>query len=332
MNKILIVLLFSSFWANAQILKNFEFIKVDSTFNSSTDVFSALPADVKFGGISGIEFYNNAMYWVSDRAFKSDTNQKSYVFRMDSVGKISAAFKFFGVDNAESIRFDGLSQKMFYSFEREDSTGIGYINENNAPSNFAAFSMKNDSLTTENRGIESLCFDENRNLWFTFESSLGSSISLFQCPYDAEKKGYDYDKKKIYEYPFDARICIKPEQILSGNVGNGITEILPYASDKLLVMERCFDNRFITMRLFVASIPIEGNIITKEQVFEFTIKNEFLGQNHALRPDNFEGMTWGKEENGQRILYVISDDNFNPKRQRTLLLKLRETDVQKFDK
>ncbi len=332
MNKFLIVLLFSSFWANAQISKNFEFIKVDSSFNSPTDVFSALPAEVKFGGISGIELHNNTMYLVSDRAFKSDTNQQSYVFRMDSIGKISAAFKFFGVDNAESIRFENLSQKMFYAFEREDSTGIGYINENNAPSNLAAFSMKNDSLTTENRGIESLCFDENRNLWFAFESSLGSSISLFQCPYDAEKNGYDYSKKKIYEYPFDARICIKSEQILSGNVGNGITEILPYASDKLLVMERCFDNRFITMRLFVASIPLEGNIISKEQVFEFTIKNEFLGQNHALRPDNFEGMSWGKEESGHRILYLISDDNFNPKRQRTLLLKLRETDVQKSEK
>ncbi len=322
--KTLFLWLFTYLATFAQTPKTFDLIKVDSSFTLSSEVFSLLPADVKFGGISGLEFYNNAIYLVSDRAFKSDTNQNSYLFRMDSVCQVSSAFKFFGVDNAESIRFDALSQKMFYSFEREDSTGIGYINENNTPTNFAAFSMKNDSLTTENRGIESLCFDQNRNLWFAFESSLGSSISLFQCPYDAEKNGYDYSKKKIYEYPFDARICIKSEQILSGNVGNGITEILPYASDKLLVMERCFDNRFITMRLFVASIPLEGNIISKEQVFEFTIKNEFLGQNHALRPDNFEGMAWGKEENGQRILYIISDDNFNPKRQRTLLLKLRE--------
>lgn len=332
MNKFLIVLLFSSFLANAQTSKNFEFIKVDSTFNSPSEVFSSLPAEIKFGGISGIEFYNNAIYLVSDRAFKSDTNQKSYVFRMDSVGKISAAFKFFGVDNAESIRFDSVSQKMFYAFEREDSTGVGYINENNAPTNLAVFSMKNDSLTTENRGIESLCFDANKTLWFAFESSLGSSISLFQCPYDATKNSYEYGKKKVYQYPFDARICIKPEQKLSGNVGNGITEILPYASDKLLVMERCFDDRFITMRLFVASIPSEGNIISKQQVFEFTIRNELLGQGHALRPDNFEGMAWGKEEDGRRVLYVISDDNFNPKRQRTLLLKLREIDIQKPDK
>ncbi len=332
MNKFLIVLLFSSFWANAQTQKTFEFIKVDSSFNLPTDVFSALPAEIKFGGISGIEFYNNSLFLVSDRAFKSDTNQNSYLFKMDSIGKISAAYKFFGVDNAESIRFDNLSKKMFYAFEREDSTGVGYINENNTPTSLATFSMKNDSLTTENRGIESLCFDENKNLWFTFESSLSSFISLFLCPYDATKNNYDYNKKKVYQYPFDVRICIKPEQVLNGNVGNGITEILPFESNKLLVMERCFDGSFITMRLFVASIPSDGSTISKEQVYEFTIKNELLGQGHALRPDNFEGMTWGKEENGQRVLYVISDDNFNPKRQRTLLLKLKEIDVQKSNK
>jgi Esterase-like activity of phytase len=332
MNKFLIALLFSSFWAKAQTPKTFEFIKVDSSFKSPAGVFSALPPDIKFGGISGIEFFNNAMYLVSDRAFKSDTNQNSYVFRMDSIGKISAAFKFFGVDNAESIRFDNLSQKMYYAFEREDSTGVGYINENNIPTNLTTFSMKNDSLTTENRGIESLCFDENKYLWFAFESSLSSSISLLQCPYDATKNSYDYNKKKVYQYLFDARICIKPEQVLNGNVGNGITEILPFENNKLLVMERCFDGSFITMRLFVASIPADGNLISKEQVFEFSIKNELLGQGHTLRPDNFEGMAWGKEEDGRRVLYVISDDNFNPKRQRTLLLKLREIDIQKSEK
>ncbi len=332
MNKFLIVFLFSSFWANAQTPKNFEFIKADSSFNWPTDVFSSLSPEIKFGGISGIEFYNNALFLVSDRAFKSDTNQNSYLFKMDAVGQISAAFKFFGVDNAESIRFDNLSQKMFYAFERVDSTGIGYTNENNIPTNLVAFSMKNDTLTTENRGIESLCFDENKNLWFAFESSLGSSVSLFQCPYEATTNNYNYKKKKVFQYPFDTRSCIKSEQVLNGNVGNGITEILPFDTNKLLVMERCFDGSFITMRLFVASIPSTGSIISKEQVFEFSIKNELLGQGLALRPDNFEGMTWGKEEDGRRILYVISDDNFSPKRQRTLLLKLREIDIQKSDK
>ncbi|MCP9756646.1 esterase-like activity of phytase family protein [Lacihabitans sp. CCS-44] len=329
--KALIVLSFGSFWinTNAQTTKNFEFIKVDSSFSSLDGVFSALPPDVKFGGISGIEFYNNALYLVSDRAFKTDTTENSYIFKMDSIGQISTAFKFFGVKNVESIRFDNLSQKMFFAFEREDSTGVGFINENNIPINLATFSMKTDSLTTENRGIESLCFDEKHNLWFAFESSLGPSISFFQFPYDATKNSYDYNKKKVFQYPFDARICIKPDQKLSGNVGNGITEILPFDDNKLLVMERCFDDRFITMRLFVASIPSEGNIISKQQVFEFTIKNELLGQNRPLRPDNFEGMTWGKEENNQRILYIISDDNFNPKRQRTLLLTLGKIEIEK---
>jgi hypothetical protein len=44
---------------------------VDSSFTLSFEVVSALPAEVKFGGISGIELYNNSLLGVSDRAFNS---------------------------------------------------------------------------------------------------------------------------------------------------------------------------------------------------------------------------------------------------------------------
>jgi hypothetical protein len=324
--KILIVLLFGVFWINtkAQTSKSFEFVKVDSLFSSPMNVFSKLHPEIKFGGISGIEHHENALYMVSDRAFKNDTNQNSYVFKMDTVGKISGVFRFFGVNNAESIRFDEFTQKMFYAFEGEDSTGVGFINDEGKPTTLFAFPMRTDGLTADNRGIESLCFTQNNKLWFAFESSVDSTVSLFQLPYDYEKKTYDFSRKSVFQYPFDARVCLKPEQTLTGNVGNGITEILPYDTDKLLVMERCFDDRFITMRLFVATVPVVGSLFTKKQLFEFTINNEFLAQNQRLRPDNMEGMCWGQNEEGHRILYVISDDNFSPKRQRTLLLKLKE--------
>ncbi|OYU67906.1 MAG: hypothetical protein CFE22_02525 [Cytophagaceae bacterium BCCC1] len=330
--KSLILWLFTSFATFGQTPKTFELIKVDSSFIVSTEVVTALPAEVKFGGISGIEFYNNSLFGVSDRAFNSKTNQNSYIFEIDSLSQVSSAFRFFEVDNAESIRFDNSSKKMFYVFEREDSTGVGFINEQNMPANLVAFSMTNDSLTSENRGIESLCFDERNNLWFAFESSSNATILFFQSPFDSTKNIYDLSKIKTFLYPFESKSCLKAEQTINGSLGNGITEILPYDTDKLLVMERCFDGAFITMKLFVSSIPTEGNLLSKEQVFDFSIKNEFLGQNHALKPDNMEGMCWGKEEDGRRILYVISDDNFNPKRQRTLLLKLREIDIQKSDR
>lgn len=323
--KALILWQFSSLATFAQTLKAFELIKVDSSFTLSSEVVSGLPADVKFGGISGIEFYNNSLLGVSDRAFNSKINQNSYIFEIDSLTHVSSTFRFFGVDNAESIRFNNFSKKIFYAFEREDSTGVGFINEENMPANLVAFSMTNDSLTSENRGIESLCFDERNNLWFAFESSSNGTISFFQSPFDSTKNTYDLSKRKTFLYSFESKSCLKVEQTINGSLGNGITEILPYETDKLLVMERCFDGAFVTMRLFVASIPIEGNLLSKEQVFDFSIKNEFLGQNHALKPDNMEGMCWGKDEDGHRILYVISDDNFNPKRQRTLLLKLRES-------
>ena len=143
--KALILLLFTSLATFAQTPKTFELIKVDSSFTLSSEVVSTLPAEVKFGGISGIEFYNNSLFGVSDRAFNSKTNQNSYIFEIDSLSQVSSAFRFFGVDNAESIRFDNSSKKMFYAFEREDSTGVGFINEQNLPANLVAFSMTNDS-------------------------------------------------------------------------------------------------------------------------------------------------------------------------------------------
>jgi hypothetical protein len=316
----------------AQTTKTFELIKVDSSFTLSSEVVSALPVEVKFGGISGIELYNNSLLGVSDRAFNSKTNQNSYIFEIDSLSQVSSAFRFFGVDNAESIRFDKFTKKMFYTFERDDSTGVGFINEKSMPINLVMFSMSNDSLTSDNRGIESLCFDDRNRLWFTFESSSRGNISFFQTPFDSTKNNYDFSKSKVFYYPFESKSCLKTDHIINGSLGNGITEILSYDTDKLLVMERCFDGFFVSMKLFVATIPIEGNLLSKQQIFDFSIKNEFLGRNKALKPDNMEGMTWAKDEDGHRILYVISDDNFNPKRQRTLLLKLREINVQKTEK
>lgn len=320
----LILWLCTSLTAFAQTIKTFELIKVDSSFTLSSEVVLALPAEVKFGGISGIEFYNNTLLGVSDRAFNSKTNQNSYIFEIDSLSQVSSAFRFFGVDNAESIRFDKFTKKMFYAFERDDSTGVGFINDQSVPTNLVMFSMTNYSLTSDNRGIESLCFDDCNRLWFTFESSSSGTMSFFQTPFDSTKNSYDFSKRKVFHYPFESKSCLKTDQIINGSLGNGITEILSYDTNKLLVMERCFDGFFVTMKLFVASIPTEGNLLSKQQIFDFSIKNEFLGENHALKPDNMEGMCWGKDEAGHRILYVISDDNFNPKRQRTLLLKLRE--------
>jgi hypothetical protein len=328
----LILLLCTSLAIFAQTPKTFELIKVDSSFTLSFEVVSALPAEVKFGGISGIELYNNSLLCVSDRAFNSKTNQNSYIFEIDSLSQVSSAFRFFGVDNAESIRFDKFTKKMFYAFERDDSTGVGFINEKSMPINLVMFSMTNDSLTSDNRGIESLCFDDRNRLWFTFESSSRGNISFFQTPFDSTKNNYDFSKSKVFHYPFESKSCLKPEQIINGSLGNGITEILSYDTDKLLVMERCFDGFFVSMKLFVATIPIEANLLSKQQIFDFSLKNEFLGENHVLKPDNMEGMCWGKDDDGLRVLYVISDDNFNPKRQRTLLLKLREINVQKTDK
>ena len=302
---------------------HFEFAGVDSVFIWPGKAQSGISEEVQFGGISGFEYFGQSYYFVSDRAFKTDPTENSYFFRMDTLGKISQSFKFFDIKNAESIRFDTLTQKIFYTFERDDSTGVGFLNENNQPNQLLSYSMNNSEFTSDNRGIESLCFDGKNNLWFAFESSFQGMVPFFKLPFDTAKNNYNSDQKSSFLYPFDPKSCLNPDKTANANLGNGISEILPLDNDRLLVLERCFDGRQNTIKLFSATIPESGNVFIKDELFDFTINNLFLEGQKSLKPDNMEGMTWGENEAGEKILYMVSDDNFNTGRQRTLILKLK---------
>ena len=323
MKKIILFILLFSTEIFGQKTPHFEFIGVDSVFLLPGNIKTGIPDEVQFGGISGLEYFANGFYLISDRSFKTDPSENSYLFKMDTMGIISGAFKFFNVKNAESIRFDTLSRKIFYAFERDDSTGVGYLNENNQPNQLLSFSMNNSELTADNRGIESLCFDGKYNLWFAFESSLNGMVPFFKLPFDYSKNNYNSDQKSNFLYPFDPKSCLNPDNTANANLGNGISEILPLDNDRLLVLERCFDGKQNTIKLFSATLPDPGNVFIKNELFDFSVNNQFLYGQKSLKPDNMEGMTWGENEADEKILYLVSDDNFNTGRQRTLILKLK---------
>jgi hypothetical protein len=302
----------------------FELRAVDSVFNFPSHVSANLAPQISFGGLSGITLFKNKLYVVSDKSFKTKEFHQSYLFSLDSTHKnIDNAFLFFGVKNAESIRFDTLTQKIFFTFERDDSTGVGYINESFKPVNLVVYSMETNEKTSANRGIESLFIEPMQHLWYSFESTEKAHLSFFKCPYDENLNNYNFKTSKEYLYPFTASSCLSDSQKPDSDLGNGVTEILGDAKGKLMVLERCFDGKHVSTKIFKASLSENSNIFTKELVFEFDKKNTFLA-GKLLKPDNTEGMTWGKPEDGKNIIYVVTDDNFNPKYQRTLLLKLKE--------
>lgn len=299
---------------HAQSVTGFHIIKADSVFVLDSARWQAFPANLQFGGISGLEMTRpGELLMVSDRqngSFEPE-NQDSWLYRMDSLGHIFSATRFSGVQNAEALRVDqGL---IWYSFETDESTGIGYVDPSGSPVTVAEYSMITSPFTTLNRGIESLALAED--LWYSFEAGPDSTV-VVRWPL-REK-----EKEEIYTYPLDKSSCLSLQQPAGSSLGNGISEILaiPGQKDKLLTLERCFNGRYSYIKLF--EVRVSGRSFEKTEIFSWDPDTRFNGR--PLRPDNIEGMTWGEPVNGKRTLYLISDDNHNPRHQRTLLVKLTE--------
>lgn len=309
--KVLILTFFIPFLGKAQLLKKFEIIQADSTFTIDSTGWSP---KLFFGGISGLETLPDKRFLlVSDREFSSANRevQDSWMFILDSANHISSAQRFYGVQNVEAVRIKG--DKLWFSFENEESTGVGYVDSTQKVSIEAEHSMITSPYTMLNRGIEGLSVAND--LWYSFEAGLDSTVFV---------KWPDLDKSKaqVFNYPLDKRSCLSTNQQPGSSLGNGVSEIIevPETRDKLVVMERCFNGKYAFIKLFETSL--KWNTLVKQEIFDWSPDTVFNG--NGLKPDNMEGMSWGETKNGKRVLYIISDDNHNPKHQRTILLTLRE--------
>ena len=285
-----------------------------------------------FGGISAIDLIpvnlmdgvqneqapgNRSLFLVSDR---SNNAGGSNSFRMTAGSEICCPGHFFGLTDIECIRYHKTLKKIFFSFEGDNETGIGYINSSNK-----ANIIFQASIPRPNRGIEGLTFTDSNTLWFAYESGLntpGYTIPFYQVLFDRKSKdGYEPDKKVVYEYPFDRCYCLDQGDCskFDANWGNGVSEILsiPGEENCFLVLERCFDKGKLkgSSRLYLAMVRLQSRLLEKELLYDFNAAGQVA--------DNLEGMAWGDDENGHHILYIVSDNNFNTGRQINQLIKLR---------
>ncbi len=296
----------------------------------------------KFGGISAIEMMPDAvapgslhdrsgrgarLYLISDHypnRRKAGIKQYSYCFPMDTAGKVYCPAVFFGQNSVESVRYNEQFGKVFYSYEGDDRTGIGFITSDTGHILFE------QSLPSDNRGIEAITFTADNCLWAVCESgdkqSGDPAISFYRFPPDPRgKRLYDTSARVDYQYPFDKCSCMDADCNFNGSIGNGISEILALKNrkDSILVLERCFDGKAAHVRLFLATVQAGSRVLTKQLVFDFNNNSTFSAKDKAYAPDNLEGMAWGPEEQGYPVLYLVSDDNFNPARQRSQIVRLR---------
>lgn len=291
-------------------IKKLRLLGADSVFvnNSNSNLYH-------LGGISGMEKTEDGFLWVSDRRLRSTEkkDQVSTLFTLSSDLKIQKAEPFFGIENAESIRI-GENGTIYYSFETDSLTGVGYVNKDGVSKNIRTYPMYNYDLTAPNRGIEALSIKGDR-LFYAFENPVNGWGTIINHPLTNKGRALNF------KYPLDSKSCFGENQQLDENKGNGITEILnfPGKSNRILVLERCYNGRSNDIRIFETKIPKRNSTLKKKELFSWNLLD-----NHGVRPDNMEGMAWGKAINGKRVVYIVSDDNFNPKYQRTVVLRLGE--------
>ncbi|MEO8195734.1 MAG: esterase-like activity of phytase family protein [Thermoanaerobaculia bacterium] len=108
---------------------------------------------------------------------------------------------------------------------------------------------------------------------------------------------------------------------------NGLVEAIALDRDELLTLERQWvPGVGIEMKLFAVALAGVPNVATVDPPASLSLAtaNKTLLLNFAdlgLPLDNFEGMTLGPPlADGRRPLIIVSDDNFNPDIQKTLVL------------
>jgi hypothetical protein len=306
-----------------------------------------------FGGISAIEWVDKDLLQpgtaathkqgLPDKAFILVTDHSlnlpggmSYCYWMDSKEQVYKADTIYGLKNVESFRYNSKLKTIFYSFEDDLSTGVGFIekvNLNKQPLKIL-YEEQDTTRISYNRGIEGITFDGNNNLWISFEAGGstdcdGKPLRFYRIQPNANGR-YAIKDTVAYQYPFDRCNCLQhPPQSFNGRLGNGVSEILAMKNDpdKLLALERCYNDAHTSVKLYLLTIENGSTLLRKQLVFDFKDTTPFLPKDKSFLPDNLEGMAWGPDENGHQMLYLVSDDNFSTvkknHRQTNQLIKLQ---------
>lgn len=310
-----------------------------------------LPSDLTVdgtivGGLSGIDFYEDTYYLVCDhpgnpRIYKSEIilkQNKIDTILISEVIKLNRNSGFLKENtlDLESIRINSENKIVL--------TSEGSIAKAKDPSIFyvdaAGEYLKNfelpDYLTAagiqkpRNNGVfEGLTKDyKNEGYWVGMELPLtkdGSKPKLFPTKSPVRithfnKESGKADKQFVVSLENISKIPWKYFAV------NGLTELIQYAPNDFLMLERAFSaghgSYGNTVRIFNLNTENATNTLefktlkrekytkaTKELLFDFkSVKNKLKDE----IIDNVEGMTFGPDlPNGNKTLILISDNNFN---------------------
>ena len=298
------------------------------------------------GGISGIEYAKGSYYLVSDhpgnpRFYKSELrlDQNSIdtviISEVITLEKDAAFFQDQNLD-LESIRFDEVNQEFVISSEgsirsSKDPAIFKVSPEGNYLSHFELpeyFKTSGDQKPRNNGVFEGLAeaYDQN-GYWAGLELPLqkdGSKPKLFPTKSPIRITRFNNAGEPASQFVMQLEGITKIPWLYFAV--NGLTELLEYAPNQFLVLERAFSaghgTNGNTVRIFDVDAREATNTLEspnlrktkyksakKRLVFDFkSVKKELSDE----IIDNIEGMTFGPElKNGNKTLILASDNNFN---------------------
>lgn len=299
------------------------------------------------GGLSGIDYHEETYYMVSDHP----SNPRIYVAnikiseeKIDTVGisdvvlvnKKDEALKEQHLD-LEGVLFDPaegnflLSSEgninnekdpMFFSVSKDGE----YVDSFAVPENLLAKSSKKPRNNGTFEGLAAS--HDQKGYWVAMELPLktdGPKPKLYPTTSPVRITYFDKNTRtatKQFPYRLE-RIAKIPWFYFAVN---GVTDLLEYAPDKFLVLERGFaaghGQKGNTIRIFDVDASLSTNTLDinnlrvsfnnpakKTLLYDFKWAKNFLSQEII---DNIEGITFGPTlPNGNQSLILISDNNFN---------------------
>jgi len=334
--------IFFSFSTYSQSVKN-DTVRLLGVY---TIPFNAPFQNTVIGGLSGIDIApDGSFYFIADdrsefnpaRFYKAkmeygskgiDTivwEEMHYILREDG-----STFPESSID-PEAIRLSSTKNTLYYCSEGDRKRGVKpflyemtldgkFIRKMALPHNFI---FEENIGMIHNGALESISLSTNPDhLWIINEEPLledGPRADVYPTKSPLRLSLLNHKTGKLlYQFVYTlGTIAAPPIKEFDFKV-NTVPEILALSDDEFLILERAYVQdigNFIN--LFVCEIGEATDVKNIHSLVEYDYKPisrrlwiDF--SKYGIKPDNIEGITWGKTlPNGNRTLIFVSDNNFN---------------------
>ncbi len=347
MRKIFTLFLFSLFFIGCATTKKIQNGNVEIKY---LDEYILAPdlefENTRFGGISGIDYAQGKYFLVSDQAsepriYTANIEIENDLFKSISINeliKVQKGSEFSDQTlDLEAIRFDKKRNEILVTSEgmiadKKDPGIYRLSRDGKIQSSFTIpeYFKTGEEQQPRNNGVFegiSESYDQ-RGYWVATELPLEKDASKPKIfPTKSHVRITKFDKNtgepmQQFTYNLDG-ISKLPINYFAVN---GITEILEYAQDKFLVLERAYSAGYgshgNTVKIFEVDASQTTNTLKLEKLrgekykkaekkllFNFKSVKDQLTEKIV---DNIEGMCFGpKLANGKQSLILVSDNNFN---------------------